>query len=60
VTDSYPPKITISPEGVANLFLMTSCKGAGIETRDALVEIFKLFYERGYEDAAEKTGEQND
>ena len=42
-----PPKITLTPEGVAGLFLMSHCKGADKDSVDALVEIFKLYWEEG-------------
>jgi hypothetical protein len=59
MTDSYPPKFTITPEGVANFFLMTYCKNAGVEASTALVGVFKLFYEQGYSDGLKKTADNS-
>lgn len=49
--EPWPPKLTFMPNGVANLFLMTHCPSAGAEASEALVELFKLYWERGKEDA---------
>lgn len=55
MNEEYPPRLTITPEGTAQLFLMTNCPNAGIESRDSLVELFRLYYERGAEDAIKRS-----
>ena len=45
--EEWPPRITLTPEGVAGLFLMTHCKVADKSSVEALVELFKLYWEDG-------------
>ena len=55
IKDNWPPKITLTPEGVAGLFLMSHC-GACADglAKDALVELFKLYWDDGFKSGIRK------
>lgn len=44
----WTPRLMMTPEGAANLFLMTAKCACGVEGRDDLVALFRLYYEEGY------------
>ena len=51
--EHYPPKMTITPEGSAGLFLLAHCPNAGKIQQETLTELLKLFWRGGW-DAAKK------
>ena len=53
MSDEISVRFTISPEGVASLYLARVKASATIEDINDLVELFKMFYNRGQEDSTQ-------
>ena len=44
----WPPKLKLTPEAAASLFLLAHGVTPYARSRDALVELFRLYWEDGY------------